>query len=301
MRMDKYGRELDLIIMLTSNKNLTAQQIADNLGITRRNLYYYFEYLRNCGFELIKQGVTYRLDRHSPFFTRLHENIPLNEQEAGFVLRCINNSDFNDPTAPIVKMKLERYYNLRDMTNPETIKRTFRNVNIIRQAIKEKKVVKLLSYSSPHSHTISDRLVEPFMIIGNNIDVRCYEISSHANKTFKMSRVKEVEKLDVDWFNEKVHKEFFTDVFTFSGEECHRVSFKLGQLSHNLLIEEYPLAEQYITKNDDETWTFRADVVSFVAPARFVLGLYDDITVIGNDDFKSYIAHKISNMKVDLD
>lgn len=50
--MDKYGRELDLILILTENNSYTAQQIADRLGITRRNLYYYFDYLRDCGFNL---------------------------------------------------------------------------------------------------------------------------------------------------------------------------------------------------------------------------------------------------------
>ena len=43
MRMDKYGRELDLILILTENNSYTAQQIADRLGITRRNLYSYFD------------------------------------------------------------------------------------------------------------------------------------------------------------------------------------------------------------------------------------------------------------------
>lgn len=71
--MDKYGRELDLILILTENNSYTAQQIADRLGITRRNLYYYFDYLRDCGFNLQKTGTTYRLDRSSSFFRRLHE------------------------------------------------------------------------------------------------------------------------------------------------------------------------------------------------------------------------------------
>ena len=59
MRMDKYGRELDLILILTENNSYTAQQIADRLGITRRNLYYYFDYLRDCGFNLQKTGTTH--------------------------------------------------------------------------------------------------------------------------------------------------------------------------------------------------------------------------------------------------
>ena len=38
MRMNKYGRELELIILLTNETPLTALQISERLGITRRNL-----------------------------------------------------------------------------------------------------------------------------------------------------------------------------------------------------------------------------------------------------------------------
>ena len=34
MRMDKYGRELDLILLLTENKSYTAQEIADRLNMS---------------------------------------------------------------------------------------------------------------------------------------------------------------------------------------------------------------------------------------------------------------------------
>ena len=45
MRNGKYGNELKLILLLTENKNYTAQELADKLNITRRNLYNYLEYL----------------------------------------------------------------------------------------------------------------------------------------------------------------------------------------------------------------------------------------------------------------
>ena len=77
MRLNKYGRELDLLILLTDNGNHTVQELADRLGVTRRALYYYLEYLRDSGFEVIRTGSNYRIDRSSPFFKRLHENIAL--------------------------------------------------------------------------------------------------------------------------------------------------------------------------------------------------------------------------------
>ena len=79
MRNGKYGHELELILLLTDNHNYTAQDIADKLGITRRHLYNYLEYLRFSGFEVKKSGTYYRLERTSPYLRRLHENISLSE------------------------------------------------------------------------------------------------------------------------------------------------------------------------------------------------------------------------------
>ena len=75
MRNGKYGNELELILLLTENKNYTAQDLADKLGITRRNLYNYLEYLRFSGFDLCKSGIYYRLERSSPFLRKLRDNM----------------------------------------------------------------------------------------------------------------------------------------------------------------------------------------------------------------------------------
>ena len=96
MRNGKYGHELELILLLTDNHNYTAQDIADKLGITRRHLYNYLEYLRFSGFEVKKSGTYYRLERTSTFFRRLHENISLSEDEAMHILRLINSGPVTD-------------------------------------------------------------------------------------------------------------------------------------------------------------------------------------------------------------
>lgn len=108
--------------------------------------------------------------------------------------------------------------------------------------------------------------------------------------------MKDVEMMDVEWMYEKEHKQVYTDVFMFSGEERRRVELRLGQLSHNLLVEEYPASEDCIT-DDGGHWIFAADVVSFHAVGRFVLGLYDDIDILGSDEFKAYVNEKISRMR----
>ena len=105
-----------------------------------------------------------------------------------------------------------------------------------------------------------------------------------------------MEILDVPWAFEDRHKEIYTDIFMFSGETRHRIDLRLGQLSHNLLIEEYPQSEDCISSDGEDKWLFSADVVSFLGIGRFVIGLYDDIEILGCEEFKEYVRKKIEGM-----
>ena len=115
MRNGKYGNELKLILLLTENKNYTAQELADKLNITRRNLYNYLEYLRFSGFDVQKSGVYYRLGRSSAFFRKLTENMALSQDEATYILHMLNNSNKLDFYAHSIRQKLIRQFNLADV------------------------------------------------------------------------------------------------------------------------------------------------------------------------------------------
>ena len=297
MRMNKYGHELDLILLLTENHSYTTQELADRLGITRRNLYYYLEYLRDSGFVLIKNGYTYRLDRSSPFFKRLHENIALTRDEAAYVHRLLDSTEKHDYQALTIRAKLERQFHLEVLSDPAVMRRINRNVQQLKKAIAEKKMVTLKAYSSPHSKTVADRIVEPFMLMNGGSDIRCHELRSHENKTYKISRMQEVEIMDLPWICEDQHREVYTDIFNFSGEQRLHVSLRLGQLSHNLLVEEHPGAEPFVKQVDDNTWQADIDVVSYHGIGRFVLGLFDDIDILGDKGFISYLQEKTKRMK----
>lgn len=296
--MDKYGRELDLILLLTDNASYTAQQLADRLGITRRNLYYYFDYLRDSGFQLLKTGTCYRLDRSSSFFRRLHENISLTEEEAAYICRQLDTAERGDYTSLNIRQKLSRSFHLADSANPDLLRRVNSCIATLKNAMASRRMVNIHNYSSPHSHTVSDRIVEPFLLMNDGRDVRCHEIRSHLNKTFKLSRMESVEILDVPWAFEEHHKQVYTDIFMFAGEQRFGVELRLGQLSHNLMLEEYPQSEQCMTADGDGGWIFKTDVVSFLGIGRFVLGLFDDIEILGSNEFRSYIKRKIEGMKL---
>ena len=108
----------------------------------------------------------------------------------------------------------------------------------------------------------------------------------------------DVQLLDLNWSHEEQHKRIYTDLFMFSGEEQYHVKLWLGQLSHNLLLEEYPEAERCLVRQDaDGRYLFETDVVSFLGIGRFVLGLYDDIEVVGDESFLNYLNKKVKFMQ----
>ena len=170
----------------------------------------------------------------------------------------------------------------------------------MKDAMNRKCMCMLRNYSSPHSKTVSDRIVEPFLFMNNGLDIRCHEIKSHTNKTFKLARIGEVELLDVEWIAEKEHKQVFTDLFMFSGEERHAVTLLLDQLARNLIVEEYPASATCISPVDDDPrhWLFTTDVASYLGIGRFVMGLFNHIKVMGDDNSMLYIRNEVESMKM---
>ena len=294
--MNKYGNELELILLLTDNHEHDTQELAKRLGVTQRNIYYYFENFKKYGFKIIKNGTKYRLDRRNQFFRKLHDSIALNDSEAMFLYQMLMGQDDEDNMVRSIKVKFERFYNLELLTKPAHLKRRRRNIQKLREAMESHKAVRLRKYSSPHSKTIADRIVEPYLFLNNENEVRCFELKTHVNKTFKISRTHDVEILDVDWMHEHEHKELFTDIFMFSGEEKQSICLELGQLSHNLLIEEYPQSEAYLVELEAERWLLKTEVVSLVPVVRFVLGLFQDIKILENEELKTLVEEQIAQM-----
>lgn len=134
------------------------------------------------------------------------------------------------------------------------------------------------------------------MFQGAKTDVRAFEIKSKQNKTFKIARIGRVEVVDAPWFNTDRHREVFTDMFMFSGEEQLRVKLRLSLLAHNLMLEEYPRSAPMLSREDDNHWIFEATLVNYVGISRFILGLFDEITILGDEGLRAYVRRKIADM-----
>lgn len=299
MSHSQYAKQLDLLAMLIDGDSHTADELCQVLGTTRRNLYYYFSFLRDYGFELVRtSGGKYYIGPHSPFFRNIARSVDFTSQEVSYLFSLLAGTVDKSPLQHSVKRKLERFYGLSGFVDDATRRRVTSHAEILNKAIAQRKIVLLKDYSSPHSKTVSTRVVEPFLFLNEQADIRCYELSSHTNKTFKLSRIGSVVITDADWAFADSHKQVYTDIFLFSGDTRHHISLRMGQLSHNLMLEEYPQSERYFTQEDDSHWLFTTDVVSYLGIGRFVLGLFSDIQIIGDEGFKMYVRNVLKDMKL---
>ncbi|MDR0186422.1 WYL domain-containing protein [Prevotella brunnea] len=296
MRFDKLRTQLELILLLSEPQGYTVAQLCEKLELSRRNIYYLLDFLKQAGMILFKQRQCYHIDPRSPFFARLQTNIQFSDKEMLAIYNLLQMAGGTSETINQLRNKIDRAYNFSVYMNTPVRRHINNMVSELRRAIDTKHMVRLIDYSSPHSHTVSDRIVEPFLLMNNNDDVRCHELRSGTNKTFRINRIGQIEVLQTPWISEDKHRQVFTDIFMFAGETISQVKLLLGQLSHNLFLEEYPQGAKYLTPADETHWLLNIPICNPRGLGRFVLGLFNDIEILEGDSFRKYIASRLEEM-----
>lgn len=294
MRHDKLGLQLELLLMLTENRQWTIDMMCERLGLQRRNVYYYLQFFRQADFGLEKRGGYYCISRESPFISKLCDVVKFTDSEAITIKNLLQAADSRNPIISSALKKMERFYDFHVMERDKLNSEQQVMADQLYNAIMEEKIVIIRDYSSPHSGSVSDRKVEPFLLINGNRDVRAYEISSKTNKTFRISRMGAVLPTSKQWIHRNMHKTMFTDHFNFSSEHPVDVCLRLDQLSHNVLLEEYPRAEHDIEQQEDGTWLFKPSVCSMIGIGRFVIGMFDHIEIIDSPELQAYVTEKLN-------
>jgi predicted DNA-binding transcriptional regulator YafY len=294
MDQPKIERMLRLMKLLTANTSYTIDDIAQRLSMSRRTIYRYIDSFREAGFVIKKSGQHIRLDKESPHFKDISQRVHFTKEEAVILKRAIESIDDTNLLKQNLKRKLYSVYDNKILADTIVRGSNSATVHTLIEAIEEHRQVILKDYSSSHGSVVRDRTVEPFAFTTNYVQVWCYDTESHSCKLFKLSRIGSAELSEHEWQWENSHKQGFIDVFRMNGESQHHIQLKLGILAHNLLIEEYPLAEQYITPLSDGVWLFETDVANYVGVARFVVGLLDDIEIIDTPELERYLSNYVA-------
>lgn len=295
MDQPKLERLLRLMKMLTANVEYSVDDLADRLDMSRRTIYRYIDTFREAGFVIKKHGNYIRLDKESPHFKDISQLVHFTEEEAVILRRAIESIDDTNLLKQNLKRKLYSVYDSGTLADTIVKGNNSSNVHSLIEAIENHKQVILHNYAS--SHSIRDRKVEPFGFTTNYVNVWCFDTEDNRCKIFKTARIGKVELCDTDFQHAELHKENFIDIFRMiatEGGEPITVKLLLGRLAYNLIMEEYPLSEKYITKQDASHWLLDTKVANLQGVGRFTIGLMDDIEIIESPELKEYINNYIN-------
>jgi hypothetical protein len=68
------------------------------------------------------------------------------------------------------------------------------------------------------------------------------------------------------------------------------IELEMSMRAYLVLKEEYPMSAAFVKPLPDSgKYYFKAQVQSFLAPGRFVLGFSEEVNVIGSKEFVRYI------------
>jgi len=294
MDQPKIERMLRLMKMLTANTSYSVDEMAERLAMSRRTIYRYIDTFREAGFVIKKSGNCIRLDKESPHFKDISQLVHFTEEEAVILKRAIESIDDTNMLKQNLKRKLYSVYDNKILADTIVRGNNAATVHALIEAIESEQQVILHDYRSSHGGVVRDRQVEPFAFTTNYVQVWCYDTESHSCKLFKLSRITSVEVLNTPWQHKTDHRKGHIDIFRMNGEERHRIRLRLGMLARNLLIEEYPLAEEHLTPIDTEHWMLDTEVASYAGVARFVVGLMDDIRIVDTPALEQYLAEYVT-------
>lgn len=301
MDQPKIERTLRLIQLLIGNRRTTSE-LAGVIGCDVRTLQRYLDTFRSAGFivEYHARGIPF-LNPNSGTLKNISDLVHFSEEEAFILHKAIDSIDDNTTLKQNLKKKLHSIYNFPWLADIIVKPEQGKNVHALIQAIEEKRLAIFREYRSSNSNKVSDRFVEPYRFTTNYQQVWCYERASRSTKLFKVARIGSVEVQEASWESEKKHHQTYIDIFRISGTRfIGDAKLELNLRSYNLLIEEYPLSGQFIKSINDTRYLLSAPLCSYDGVSRFIMGLYTDIKILGDDNLRQYISAKATTIISDI-
>jgi predicted DNA-binding transcriptional regulator YafY len=288
----KTHRILRLILCLSTGYHRTKDECTEFLGIKDTAFYSYCNLLRETGFDLKQKDGRYWIDCSLPDSKVLLNILHFSEEELFLLSRSIDILDEGTGISIGLKSKLVSFLNHDKVIDDYLARHKSEKVRLIREAIKNEKQVLLVNYSSGNSESVRNRLVEPFEFKDDFNLVWAYDVEIKQNRQFKVSRIEEVREIPINWEFARLHRSKPVDIFRNTGDLNKEIDLILNIKARNLLIEEYPMAGEYLVKVRDNRFGIKVSVAKYEGPGRFVLGLADCIEVRGDKGFMDFLCSK---------
>jgi proteasome accessory factor C len=286
---NKILRVLQLITLLKKEPAKSIRFLAGILESTDRTVYRYLDLVKELGFEL-------RKDHHNKFQILSEEecqSISFSNEEVSLLRDLVLSTGKDSKLKDSLLQKIYLQSELAIQGNHILKANLGRMVEKINYSITENKRILLKGYHSLNSQRISDRLIEPITLTDNYNSICGFEVETQLNKYYNLERITEVIVLEeTQEFNELHHLDE-TDIFGFSKlyGEPFQVELSLSLRAYVLLKEEYPKIEKHIKKEkNSEKYLLNVEVNNPKPITRFILGLKEDIDILGSKSFLKYLS-----------
>jgi hypothetical protein len=290
----KIHRLLRLILFLSNSYPKPKEDCISFLGIGNTAFYSYCNVLKETGFDLHQKDGKYWVDYPDQDFQILRNVLHFSEEETYLLSRSIDMIEEKQGCATRLKQKLTTFLNQDKVVEAYIRKEKSVIVKALWKALQAKKQILLINYASGNSQTVKNRMVEPFEFKDDFNLVWAFDTGLKQNRQFKICRVEDVKETLLSWEYERSHRSKPVDIFRNTGDLNKQIEFSLNLKARNLLVEEYPLSERFLCKMDNNRYLLKTNVAKYEGPGRFVLGLYDDIQLVGDEGFLDYLKIKIN-------
>lgn len=287
---------LRMLMMLSGTRSFSLDEIAERFQKSERTIYRQLNTLENAGFVLERTedpaGMRYKLAVNTQTNKDLRKLIHFTEDEASLIYKLLSELD---GSTQLKDQLLRKLHGLYDVKAIHQFQKSFEieRIQKLDVAIQSKKQIILKNYRSSHSSTTLDRRVEPVQFLEDYKAIWCLDIKDLQIKTFKVSRIEDVEILQQDWEYSAKHVLPFVDIFRMSAPSpIAMIKARLTLKAYNLLLEDHPAAKEYVTAEPVNQFYLKVPVADFNGIGRFVLGLPGEVKIIEPQEFVDFVEEK---------
>jgi proteasome accessory factor C len=286
---NKILRVLQLISLLKKEPAKSIRFLSGILESTDRTVYRYLDLVKELGFELQK-------DQNNKFLIigdADYETASFSNEEASLLRDLVLSTGKESKLKDSLLQKIYLQSELAIQGNHILKANIGKMVTKINTAIIEDKRVILKSYHSINSQKISDRVIEPICLTDNYNSICGFEVDTKTNKYYNIERITDVIILNDQQEFQNLHQLDEMDAFGFSklNGEKFQVELTLTLKAYILLKEEYPKIKKYIKKEkNSEKYLLEIEVNNPKPIRRFILGLKEDIEVLGSKSFLKHLS-----------
>jgi proteasome accessory factor C len=291
MSQSKMSRLLRLMMLLNNTRTYCMQELGERTGMSDSTIYRYLDTFEEAGFLINRKDGRYNLKAEDKNVRELNKLFHFSEEEAYILYQTLSLLEKSSPVKEKLIHKLHTLYDFKNMAATQQNSR-IEIISCLTTSIEEKKQLAIIAYRSSNSDSITNRIVEPFEFLDGHAAIWCFDTADNQCKQFRLARMQRVQSLTTGWQYETAHHIPFCDAFRLAApKSIATVVATLSLKAYNLLTEEFPLSLPFI-KTDGQQYLLTIPVADYHGIGRFVIGLCDEISVQGPDEFLRFLQVK---------